>query len=435
MGDRLFGDNHFVGAFLERLEARGGVPRRRDDVNFRAHAVGDLGSPKGGLLVGHGQGQNAGRFDPGIPKDRLFRDVPVDHPDPQGPLRFAGVRIGLDDDERDIHALKVFSNEPPADAESRDDDVVPVLRHDAYYNGFRPMPGTNQSRRAAAARSGGIGRAPPNGGGPKRGPETASAQAGANLLSNPKTHMAETSKPASDGVINLFKPPGRSSAHYVYRLRPILGLRKIGHAGALDPFADGVLLACAGRATKLVERLMGLPKEYETALRLGVTNATFDTEKPFAPVPGAVAPTREAIDAALAGMIGEVAQAPPAHSAVKIGGVPSYRLARRGLATRGDDESDPPRTTRRVTIFAIDVLEYAWPRLRLRIECGRGTYIRAIARDLGAALGCGACCETLRRTRVGPFTSASAVNLYEADPHAVRAALLGIDQVEKLLGR
>lgn len=183
------------------------------------------------------------------------------------------------------------------------------------------------------------------------------------------------------GIVNLYKPAGRSSAHYVYRLRPILGVRKIGHAGTLDPFAEGVLLACVGKATKLVERLMDLPKEYRTTLRLGVTNDTFDTERPFESVDGATPPTREQVNDAVAAMTGEILQTPPVYSAMRIGGVFSYQLAKQGRPAE--------LAARRVRIYVITVNHFEYPRLELTVACGRGTYIRAIARDLGTTLGCG----------------------------------------------
>lgn len=272
-----------------------------------------------------------------------------------------------------------------------------------------------------------------------------------------------------EGVINLYKPIGHSSAWYAYRLRAILGEWHVGHAGALDPFADGVLLACVGKATRLVERLMGLPKQYETTLRLGVTNASFDPEQPFEAVPGAHDPGRAAIEAALAPLIGWVDQTPPTFSAVKVGGRPAYKRARAAFRRRakqraaeaaGDaahagehtplDENavntggvpdptappaaDPLPPPRRVHIESIAIRRYEWPLLDLSVRCGRGTYIRAIARDIGHALGVGACCEALQRTAVGPFTITDAVPLWTATPEQVRAALRPVAEILERLG-
>jgi tRNA pseudouridine55 synthase len=227
------------------------------------------------------------------------------------------------------------------------------------------------------------------------------------------------------GLLNLNKPTGKSTAKYVYRLRPILGIRKVGHAGTLDPFADGVVIACVGRATKLVERLMALPKSYRTTLHLGVTNQTYDPEQPFEPVPGARPQPREEVERVLAGFLGEIEQVPPAYSAVKIGGIPSYRLAREGRAA--------PRKPKRIRIHELTIIEYHWPMLGLEVRCGRGTYIRGLARDLGRRLGCGACCQTLTRTAIGPFRIEDAVSLDGAASSAIWAALLPITEAGRLL--
>ncbi|MFQ5430704.1 MAG: tRNA pseudouridine(55) synthase TruB, partial [Phycisphaerae bacterium] len=233
--------------------------------------------------------------------------------------------------------------------------------------------------------------------------------------------MADPGKPHPiAGIVILNKPVGASSAQYVYRLRPILGVRKVGHAGTLDPFAEGVLLGCVGRGTRLVESLMALPKHYRTTLRLGVTNETFDTERPFESVTGAVPLSRSVVEAAVGRFAGEIDQVPPDFSAVKVGGVAGYRLAKRGLAVR--------HKARRTRIDRIEIIEYAWPTLCLEVACGRGTYIRAIARDLGERLGCGACCETLTRAAVGPFTLDRAVRLETATPQEVCSALLPLDE-------
>lgn len=257
------------------------------------------------------------------------------------------------------------------------------------------------------------------------------------------------------GVVNLYKPPGRTSAHFVYRLRPLLGVKRVGHAGTLDPFADGVLLACVGRpATRLVERLMELPKRYLTRLRLGVTNDTFDIEQPMASVPGSAAPEYSAIIEALGAMVGDIDQAPPRYSAVRLGGVQSYKLARRadraarkqrllhgdrerpcedGGASQVRSPDAPAPAARRVRIDAIDVVSYEWPLLTLDIRCGRGVYIRSIARDLGQALACGAVCEMLSRTAVGPFELDRALRLEGATRNDVLAAMIDVGDALALL--
>lgn len=230
---------------------------------------------------------------------------------------------------------------------------------------------------------------------------------------------ANTGQPA--GLINLYKPIGDSSAQFVYKLRRIFGIRKVGHAGSLDPFADGVLLGCVGGGTALVERLMGLPKTYVTCLHLGVTNACHDPERPFIPVANVTPPRSADITAALASFVGDIDQVPPAFSAMKVGGVSSYRAARRGVAV-----DLPPR---RIRVDSIKLISYEWPRLRFEIQCGRGTYIRALARDVGERLGCGACCEALTRTAIGPFTIDDSCHLPTASVDEVRARLVPVHDV------
>lgn len=202
-----------------------------------------------------------------------------------------------------------------------------------------------------------------------------------------------------DGCVNLFKPLGASSAKSAYRLRRLTGQRKVGHTGTLDPAAEGVLVACLGRATKLVEMFMNLPKVYRAEARLDVTSDTLDMEAPLVPVLVEEPPDMEAVRGALDSFVGDIEQVPPLASALKIGGRPAYRFAR-----GGQQLELPPR---RVRVYAISLLDYAWPTIRFEVRCGRGTYVRSLARDIGAALGCGGCLTALTRTRVGPFDVAS----------------------------
>jgi tRNA pseudouridine55 synthase len=199
-----------------------------------------------------------------------------------------------------------------------------------------------------------------------------------------------------DGVINLNKPAGISSAKALYRVRKITGQRKSGHAGTLDPAATGVLLLCMGKATKLVEQLMNLPKVYVASARLDVTSESFDSDRPLIPVPAAHVPSHHGVEAALREFVGVIQQAPPAISAIKVGGRPSYRLERKGQIV----EHKP----RPVTIYDLKLLRYEWPQIDFEMTCGRGAYVRALIRDLGARLGCGGCLTSLARTRVGSFT-------------------------------
>lgn len=211
-----------------------------------------------------------------------------------------------------------------------------------------------------------------------------------------------------DGVLCVDKPAGLTSATVVGRVKRLIGGRaKVGHAGTLDSFATGVLLILIGRATKRCEELMGSPKQYEAVIRLGATTETLDPLSPPIEKPEAVAPTTEAVRAALATQVGTILQVPPAFSALKVGG------RRASDRTRAGETLDlPPRPVR---IDAIDLLDYAWPHARVRIDCGRGTYVRAIARDLGATLDVGGYLTELRRTRVGPFDIRTAADLGTLD--------------------
>jgi tRNA pseudouridine55 synthase len=207
-----------------------------------------------------------------------------------------------------------------------------------------------------------------------------------------------------DGIINLDKPPGMSSARAVAAAKRLLPRgTKIGHAGTLDPFATGVLLLLVGRATKSCERLMDAPKQYEATVKLGATTETDDPESPEVPVPGAGPLPLARVKAAAGKLVGEILQRPPAYSAMKVGGRRSYDLAR-----KGDLVQHEPRPVR---VYGIEILSYDWPLLRLRVVCGRGTYIRSIARDLGEALGAGGYLTELRRTGVGRFEAVDAVPL------------------------
>ena len=212
-----------------------------------------------------------------------------------------------------------------------------------------------------------------------------------------------------DGIINLDKPAGLSSARVVDQVTRLLPRgTKIGHAGTLDPFATGVLLLLVGRGTKLCERMMDAPKQYEATVKLGGTTPTDDPESPETPTPGAAPVGRDAVDGAVRRFVGAILQKPPTFSALKISGRRAYDLARGGQTV----ELQP----RPVQVYGIEVLQYEWPVLRLRIDCGRGTYVRSLARDIGEALGVGGHLTALRRTKVGRFDAASA-----ATPEDVRA--------------
>jgi tRNA pseudouridine55 synthase len=178
---------------------------------------------------------------------------------------------------------------------------------------------------------------------------------------------------------------------------------RIGHTGTLDPLATGVLVLCIGVATRLTEYVQRMDKVYRSRFVLGARSDTDDADGHIEAVADAPVPNRAEVEQALGGFLGDIEQVPPAYSAAKVAGRRAYDLARRGEQT----ELGP----RRVRVHGIDLLGYEYPRLELEVRCGKGTYIRSLARDLGLRLGCGAYVETLRRTRVGPFAAAEALDL------------------------
>ena len=195
-------------------------------------------------------------------------------------------------------------------------------------------------------------------------------------------------------VLLVDKPQGWSSFDVIRKLRRLLPVRKIGHAGTLDPMATGLLICLIGRATKLMEVFMGLPKAYTGTLRLGEVTPSFDAETE---VSGRVAwdhLTEADLEAARHLFLGDLTQTPPMYSAVKVDGERLYKKAR-----RGESVERPPRQVR---IDAFDLTRWDGPDVSFRVECSKGTYIRSLADDFGRALGVGAHLTVLRRTAIGP---------------------------------
>src|SRR5678815_1902328 len=171
-----------------------------------------------------------------------------------------------------------------------------------------------------------------------------------------------------NGVINLDKPAGISSARAVDRVKRHLPRRtRIGHAGTLDPFATGVLLLLIGKATKLCEKLMDQPKQYEAMVKLGATTETLDPDSQEIADPDARLVPRHEVEAVLTKFVGQILQKPPVYSALKVSGRPAYARARQGEQVELE--------ARPVRIYGIDLINYEWPSLELRVDCGRGTYI------------------------------------------------------------
>ena len=210
-----------------------------------------------------------------------------------------------------------------------------------------------------------------------------------------------------NGFLNINKPLRLTSHDVVARIRR--GAReqgmgvKVGHAGTLDPLAEGVLVVCMGAATRLSNYMMRGRKRYRASLRLGVETTTYDAEGEITVCKDASAITPDRIRAALPRFIGEIAQLPPMHSAVKVGGKKLYELAR-----KGETIERQPRT---VTIYDIRILAWDSPLLEVEVECSHGAYIRSLAHDLGAALNVGAHLAGLTRTASGNFALKSSLEL------------------------
>lgn len=198
------------------------------------------------------------------------------------------------------------------------------------------------------------------------------------------------------GLLNVAKPSGPTSHDVVNAVRRGTGERRVGHAGTLDPLADGVLVLALGRATRLLEYLSASQKAYRATVTLGVTTDTYDAEGEVVakqPLPPDLSP--DALDAALDSFRGTIQQVPPVYSAVKVGGKAAYARAR-----AGEELELEPRT---VEISELEVLAFEPPTVKLRVVCSAGTYIRSLAHDLGTALGTGAMLSALTRTASGQF--------------------------------
>jgi tRNA pseudouridine55 synthase len=210
-----------------------------------------------------------------------------------------------------------------------------------------------------------------------------------------------------DGILNVNKPAGLTSFGAVAAIRKITGEKRTGHAGTLDPLATGVLPVCLGQATRIVEYLQDETKTYQAEIRLGLTTDTYDITGNVIRTADAGAVRREDVETILARFKGTVQQKPPAFSAVKHHGQPLYKLARAGISVEKPD--------RLVRIDSIRVLDWQPPGFTLEIICGKGTYVRSIAHDLGEVLGCGAVMAGLVRRQVGPFTLDKASTLPEIE--------------------
>lgn len=216
-----------------------------------------------------------------------------------------------------------------------------------------------------------------------------------------------------DGIIIVDKPTGMTSHDVVSRVRRRLNMRRVGHAGTLDPLATGVLIMLIGRSTKLFDRFVSFDKGYAATLRLGTQTTSADItgeiidQKPFDHI------SRAEVEDVLRQFVGESEQMPPMVSAVKYKGERLYRLARKGIVV--------DRPARKIRIDVLNLVDYELPEVKFHMECSKGTYVRTLAEDVGAKLGCGACITQIERTRVGDFRLEDAVKLEDLNASHVRS--------------
>ena len=218
------------------------------------------------------------------------------------------------------------------------------------------------------------------------------------------------------GVIPVRKPVGATSRRVVDVVARALGTRSVGHAGTLDPLASGIVVVCVGRATRLVDQLHTLSKSYDATFLLGRSSPSDDLETPVSEEADPPRPEPAAVGAAAGRFHGEILQVPCTYSAVHVDGKRAYRLARKGR--------DVTLEPKRVRIDELRIVAYDWPRLDVAITCSTGTFVRALGRDLAAALGTTAVMTALDRTAVGPFIAESAIELERIDAGTAATALL-----------
>ncbi len=208
-------------------------------------------------------------------------------------------------------------------------------------------------------------------------------------------------------VILIDKERGFTSFDIVHRMRRLSGVKKVGHAGTLDPKASGLLIICTGKKTKEITEYQNLEKTYEGIIAIGNTTPSFDSETEFNSDSSESAAniTIEQIEEAKKDFIGAINQVPPMYSALKLNGKALYKYARKGVTVE--------RAPRPVEIYSFDILKFEFPDIHFRIKCSKGTYIRVIANDLGAKLGCGAYLKSLRRTQIGSYNVSDAFEVEE----------------------
>lgn len=215
-----------------------------------------------------------------------------------------------------------------------------------------------------------------------------------------------------DGFLLIDKPSGITSHDVVSFIRRKFDMRRVGHAGTLDPLATGVLIILLGKATKLFDKFSGFDKAYEATLTLGMRTDTADTQgnilnrSPFEGV------TNKQVEDVFSRFVGEIEQIPPMVSALKVNGKRLYKLARKGIEVK--------REPRKIRIDLLKVINFSLPDVKFYLECSKGTYVRKLAEDVGEILGCGGCISQIRRTKIGRYTIESAVTLEDVNESYIR---------------
>ncbi|HLD70233.1 MAG TPA: tRNA pseudouridine(55) synthase TruB [Candidatus Omnitrophota bacterium] len=215
-----------------------------------------------------------------------------------------------------------------------------------------------------------------------------------------------------EGIVVVNKPPGITSHDVVSFVRRKFKMRRVGHAGTLDPMATGVLVVLLGKSTKLFDRFVAFDKAYRATLTLGMTTTTADIQGevtgrlPYDQV------SSDQVKEVFKRFVGQIQQIPPMVSAVKQNGERLYKLARRGLNIE--------RTPRNIRIDSLQLVDFLTPEVKFYVECSKGTYVRQLAQDVGEVLGCGACISQIERTKVGPFVLPEAVTLEELNESHIR---------------
>ena len=223
-----------------------------------------------------------------------------------------------------------------------------------------------------------------------------------------------------NGILNVFKPTGMTSFDVVRIIRKISNVKKVGHAGTLDPEASGVLPVCIGKATKAIDYIMGDFKIYEAELKLGVTTDTYDREGKILKE-SEVNSSDEEITRVINSFVGEINQIPPMYSALKVNGKKLYELARAGIEIE--------RKPRPIVIYSIDIIDLKLPYIRFRVKCSKGTYIRSLCYDIGEILKCGGMMWNLQRIATGQFHIADSININELNVENLEKRIIPIEKI------